>query len=74
VIPPEFDYVAPGVLDEAIALLSEGGEDAKLLAGGHSLLPLMKLRLAAPRCWSTCARCPGSTASSGRTGTSGSAP
>jgi aerobic carbon-monoxide dehydrogenase medium subunit len=47
-IPAEFDYVAPASLDEAIAALAEGGEDAKLLAGGHSLLPLMKLRLAAP--------------------------
>jgi carbon-monoxide dehydrogenase medium subunit len=48
VIPPEFDYVAPASLDEALAALREGGEDAKLLAGGHSLIPLMKLRLAAP--------------------------
>jgi len=47
-IPPEFDYVAPGSLDEALAALNEGGEDAKVLAGGHSLIPLMKLRLAAP--------------------------
>jgi carbon-monoxide dehydrogenase medium subunit len=47
-IPAEFDYVAPETLDEAIRALSEGGEDAKLLAGGHSLLPLMKLRLAVP--------------------------
>ena len=47
-IPAEFDYVAPSSLDEAIRALSDGGEDAKLLAGGHSLLPLMKLRLAAP--------------------------
>ncbi len=47
-IPAEFDYKAPDSLEEAIRLLSEGGEDAKLLAGGHSLLPLMKLRLAAP--------------------------
>jgi aerobic carbon-monoxide dehydrogenase medium subunit len=47
-IPAEFDYVAPGTLDEALAALKEGGEDAKILAGGHSLLPLMKLRLAAP--------------------------
>jgi aerobic carbon-monoxide dehydrogenase medium subunit len=47
-IPAEFDYVAPGTLDEALAALSAGGEDAKVLAGGHSLLPLMKLRLAAP--------------------------
>ena len=47
-IPAEFDYVAPDSLDAALAALREGGEDAKLLAGGHSLLPLMKLRLAAP--------------------------
>ncbi len=47
-IPAEFDYVAPDSLDGAIRALAEGGEDAKLLAGGHSLLPLMKLRLAAP--------------------------
>ena len=47
-IPPEFDYVAPDTLDEALQALSGGGEDAKALAGGHSLLPLMKLRLAAP--------------------------
>ena len=47
-IPAEFDYVAPGSLDEALSALAEGGEDAKVLAGGHSLLPLMKLRLAAP--------------------------
>jgi carbon-monoxide dehydrogenase medium subunit len=48
VIPAEFDYVAPASLDEALSALADGGEDAKLLAGGHSLLPLMKLRLAAP--------------------------
>jgi aerobic carbon-monoxide dehydrogenase medium subunit len=47
-IPAEFDYTAPDTLEEAIRSLSDGGEDAKLLAGGHSLLPLMKLRLAAP--------------------------
>ncbi len=47
-IPPEFDYAAPETLEEAIRLLAEGGEDAKILAGGHSLIPLMKLRLAAP--------------------------
>ncbi len=47
-IPPEFDYVAPESLDDALTALSGRGEDAKLIAGGHSLLPLMKLRLAAP--------------------------
>jgi len=48
VIPPEFDYAAPASVDEAISLLAQHGDDAKLLAGGHSLLPLMKLRFAAP--------------------------
>jgi carbon-monoxide dehydrogenase medium subunit len=48
VIPPEFDYVAPETLDDALTALRGRGEDAKVLAGGHSLLPLMKLRLAAP--------------------------
>jgi carbon-monoxide dehydrogenase medium subunit len=47
-IPGAFDYVAPGTLPEAIALLQQHGEDAKILAGGHSLIPLMKLRLAQP--------------------------
>jgi aerobic carbon-monoxide dehydrogenase medium subunit len=48
VIPPAFEYTAPDSLDEAIQALAQGGEDAKLLAGGHSLIPLMKMRLAAP--------------------------
>lgn len=47
-IPAEFDYAVAGSVDEAIGLLQEGGADAKVLAGGHSLLPLMKLRFAAP--------------------------
>jgi len=47
-IPPVFDYHAPSTLDEAIALLQEHGYDAKILSGGHSLLPMMKLRLAEP--------------------------
>jgi carbon-monoxide dehydrogenase medium subunit len=48
VIPAEFDYEAPEGLDQAIRMLEENGDEAKLLAGGHSLLPLMKLRLASP--------------------------
>jgi carbon-monoxide dehydrogenase medium subunit len=48
VIPSQFDYEAPESLEQAIRMLHENGEDAKILAGGHSLLPLMKLRLAAP--------------------------
>jgi carbon-monoxide dehydrogenase medium subunit len=48
VIPARFDYVRAASTDEAVSLLHEHGDDAKLLAGGHSLLPLMKLRLATP--------------------------
>jgi len=48
-IPSAFDYFAPRSLEEALQLLAQHGPEAKLLAGGHSLLPLMKLRLAAPR-------------------------
>ncbi len=47
-ITAAFDYEAPESLEEAIRMLHENGEDAKLLAGGHSLLPLMKVRLATP--------------------------
>ncbi|WP_375482163.1 FAD binding domain-containing protein [uncultured Jatrophihabitans sp.] len=47
-IPPAFDYVRAGSVDEAVSLLHEHGDDAKLLAGGHSLLPMMKLRFAFP--------------------------
>ena len=47
-IPAAFDYESPDSLEEAVRMLHENGEDAKLIAGGHSLLPLMKLRLAAP--------------------------
>jgi carbon-monoxide dehydrogenase medium subunit len=61
VIPAEFDYVAPASLEEALAALREGGEDAKILAGGHSLLPLMKLRLAAPALLVDLRRVPGLT-------------
>ena len=47
-IPAAFDYQRADSAEEAVALLAEHGDEAKLLAGGHSLLPLMKLRLAAP--------------------------
>jgi carbon-monoxide dehydrogenase medium subunit len=47
-IPSPFDYVAAQSPEHAVELLASYGEDAKLLAGGHSLLPMMKLRLAAP--------------------------
>ena len=58
-IPAEFDYTAPDTLEEAIKAVADGGEDAKLLAGGHSLLPLMKLRLAAPSLLVDLRRVPG---------------
>ena len=47
-IPASFDYVKASSADEAISLISEHGDEAKLLAGGHSLIPMMKLRLAVP--------------------------
>jgi len=46
--PAAFDYIAPASLDEAVSLLSQHGDDAKVLAGGQSLIPLLKLRFAAP--------------------------
>jgi aerobic carbon-monoxide dehydrogenase medium subunit len=47
-IPPRFEYLAPTTLDEAVSLLHNYGPDAKLLAGGQSLIPLMKFQLVAP--------------------------
>jgi carbon-monoxide dehydrogenase medium subunit len=47
-IPPSFDYHVPRSVGEAVTLLAQLGDDAKLLAGGHSLLPMMKLRFAEP--------------------------
>ena len=47
--PAQFDYYTPGTLREALDLLGRHKDDAKLLAGGHSLLPAMKLRLAQPK-------------------------
>jgi carbon-monoxide dehydrogenase medium subunit len=48
VIPAAFDYVAPTTVDDAVRALAEAGEDAKVLAGGQSLLPVLRMRLAAP--------------------------
>ena len=47
-IPRTFEYSAPGTLNEAISLLQKLGPDAKILSGGQSLIPMMKLRLASP--------------------------
>ncbi len=58
-IPAAFDYVAPDTLEGAVQALADGGGDAKLLAGGHSLIPLMKLRLAAPSMLVDLRRVPG---------------
>ena len=48
--PASFEYHRPATIDETIALLVQHGDEAKLLAGDHSLIPAMKLRLAAPKC------------------------
>lgn len=47
-IPAQFDYVAPGSVEEALAALAEHGDDAKIIAGGQSLLPVLRMRLNAP--------------------------
>jgi carbon-monoxide dehydrogenase medium subunit len=58
-LPARFDYLAPTSLDEALSILAERGEDAKVLAGGQSLIPLMKLRLAQPAVLVDLGRVPG---------------
>ncbi len=58
-IPSAFGYLRPGTLEEAVALLQEHGEEARLLSGGHSLLPILKMRLAHPGVLIDIARIPG---------------
>ena len=58
-LPARFDYLAPASLDEALSILAERGEDAKVMAGGQSLIPLMKLRLAQPAVLVDLGRVPG---------------
>jgi len=58
-IPAPFDYMMPQTLDEAIRALTSHGEEAKLLAGGHSLLPMMKLRLTTPKLLVDLSKIPG---------------
>jgi len=58
-IPAPFEYHAPSTVKEAISLLQQHGDDAKLLAGGHSLLPIMKFRLAQPKVVVDIGRIPG---------------
>jgi carbon-monoxide dehydrogenase medium subunit len=47
-IPAAFDYVAPSTVEDAVRALADGGEDAKVLGGGQSLLPVLRMRLAGP--------------------------
>jgi aerobic carbon-monoxide dehydrogenase medium subunit len=58
-IPAAFEYFAPASVKEAIGLLQQHGDDAKVLAGGHSLLPIMKFRLAQPKVVVDIGRIPG---------------
>lgn len=57
--PSSFDYLAPGSLEEALSILAERGDDVKILAGGQSLIPMMKLRLANPSTLMDINRIPG---------------
>ncbi len=47
-IPGAFDYHRPASIDEAVRLLAQYGDDGRVIAGGHSLIPMMKMRLAQP--------------------------
>ena len=58
-IPPAFDYARPASVEEAVRALADGGEDAKVLAGGQSLLPLLRMRLAFPELVVDVGRVPG---------------
>lgn len=58
-IPPAFDYARPSSVDEAVRTLADAGEEAKVLAGGQSLLPLLRLRLAFPELVVDVGRIPG---------------
>ncbi|RZS30335.1 carbon-monoxide dehydrogenase medium subunit [Herbihabitans rhizosphaerae] len=56
-IPAAFDYQAPTTLDDAVRILADAGEDAKVIAGGQSLLPVLRMRLAAPTVLIDLSRC-----------------
>src|SRR5438093_7117680 len=58
-IPAPFEYLRPRTIEEAVGLLTQHGDDAKVLAGGHSLLAAMKLRLAQPKVLVDLGRVPG---------------
>ena len=55
-IPAQFDYVRPTSVQDAVAALAEAGDDAKVITGGQSLLPLLRIRLAAPNVLVDCGR------------------
>lgn len=55
-IPSTFDYVRPKTVDEAVAALKEGGDDSKVITGGQSMLPLLRMRLASPSILVDCGR------------------
>ena len=55
-IPSTFDYVRPKTVDEAVAALKQGGEDSKVITGGQSMLPLLRMRLATPSILVDCGR------------------
>ena len=55
--PAPFAYVRPESLEDAIGVLDEHGEDARVLAGGQSLMATLNMRLSAPGCWSISAAC-----------------
>lgn len=55
-IPARFDYVRPASLDEAVSALAAGGDDAKVLGGGQSLMPMLRMRLASPALIVDCSR------------------
>jgi len=57
--PPSFEYIRPGTISEAVALLGQYGDDAKILSGGQSLIPMMKLRIARPAWLIDIGRIPG---------------
>ena len=57
--PAAFDYHAPATLDEALGILAEKGDEAKVMAGGQSLIPLLKLRFASPALVVDIGRLPG---------------
>ena len=72
-VPAHFEYAKARTVEDALALLGKFGPDARVVAGGHSLIPMMKLRLANPAHLMDLVRSPGSRESKRRVTRSGSA-